>query len=103
MTNYWDADGDFDYEAQYEANQRKKAAATAEWIGYPGMTDAFHHFGLHDKPTEAFTPELLTAMDTWQVLLERIEGTTDEVNAKELRHHHRAIECTILDLIITSA
>ena len=32
MTNFWDADGDFDYEAHYEAGQREKAAATAEGI-----------------------------------------------------------------------
>ncbi len=79
MTNFWDADGDFDYEAHHEAGQRDKAAATAERIGYPGMTDAFHYFGLHDWTGPMFTPELLTAMDTWQVMTERIgyPGMTD--------------------------
>jgi len=95
MTNFWDADGDFDYEAHHEAGERDKAAATAERIGYPGMTDAFHYFGLHDWTSPMFTPELLAAMDTWQVLTERIEAAPADQDIKELQRQAEETARTI--------
>ena len=53
MTNFWDDDGNFNYEAHFEAGEREKAAATAERIGYPGMTDAFYRFGLYGDIDDA--------------------------------------------------
>ena len=85
MMDFWDADGDFDYEAHHEAGQRTKAAQTAERIGYHGMTDAFHYFGLHDWTSPMFTPELLAAMDTWQDLTERIEAAPADQDIKDLQ------------------
>ena len=89
MTNFWDEDGDFDYEAHHEAGQRDQAAATAARIGYPGMADAFYYFGLQGKPDSTFTPELLTALDTWQVQLEKIEAAPAD---QEIKHLQRQTE-----------
>jgi hypothetical protein len=85
MTNFWDEDGDFDYEAYYEAGQRDQAARTAERIGYPGMADAFYYFGLQGKPDSTFTPELLAAIDAWQLQLEKIEAAPADEEIKELQ------------------
>ncbi|MEC3853929.1 hypothetical protein [Paenarthrobacter ureafaciens] len=100
-TNFWDEDGNFDYEAHFEAGEREKATATAERIGYPGMIDTFLHFGLYGAtvPDELFTPELLAAMDTWQVLLETIEVTEDGLDIKTLKRQHETIDRTIHTMI----
>ncbi|WP_395405998.1 hypothetical protein ACHMXB_22905 (plasmid) [Arthrobacter sp. UC242_113] len=91
MTNFWDADGDFDYEAHYEASQRDKAADTAAWIGHPGMTDAIYHFGLQGRANPTFMPELLSALDTWQVQLEKTEAAPAD---QEIKEQHRQTEET---------
>ena len=85
MTNFWDADGDFDYEAHHEAGQRDKAAQTAERIGHAGMADAIYYFGLQDRPEATFTPELLAAMDAWQIQLEKIEASPADEEIKQLQ------------------
>ena len=103
MTNFWDADGDFDYEAHYEAGQREKAAATAEGIGYPGLTEAIHYFGLQCSTESTFTPELVSALDTWQLRVEEIEAAPDTQDVKELQRHTEATECTIRAIIDTPA
>ncbi|MDR7161786.1 hypothetical protein [Arthrobacter sp. BE255] len=92
MTDFWDADGDFDYEAHYEAGQRDKAANTAAWIGHPGMTDAIYYFGLQGGADSTFTPELLSALHTWQVQLEKREAAPADQEIKEL--HRQAEETT---------
>ncbi|MBU8869204.1 hypothetical protein [Paenarthrobacter aromaticivorans] len=99
--SFWNDEGNFDYEAHFEAGEREKAEATAEWIGYPGMTDTFHHFGLYGDSVsdEVFTPELLAAMDTWQVLLETAEITEDELDRKRLEREHETIDRTIHHMI----
>lgn len=83
MTNFWDADGDFDYEAHHEAGQRDKAAETAERIGHPGMADVFYYFGLQDRPEATFTPELLSALETWQIQQEKIEAAPADEEIKQ--------------------
>ncbi|GGV40687.1 MULTISPECIES: hypothetical protein [Paenarthrobacter] len=100
MTDFWDEDDNVDYEAHYESLQREQAAATAERIGYPGMTEAFYRFGLYGNEVadEVFTPELLAAMDTWQVLLELAELTEDEPLRKELEREHETIDRAIHDM-----
>lgn len=100
MTNFWDDDGNFDYEAHFEAGEREKAEATAERIGYPGMIDTFLRFGLYgDVDDTVFTPELLAAMHTWQVLLERAEITEDDIDRKKLEREHETIDRVIHDMI----
>ncbi|UOD83378.1 hypothetical protein [Paenarthrobacter ureafaciens] len=97
MTNFWDEDGTYDWDAHWHAIEREAATKTAEWIGYPGMVDAFHHFGLYgnEVPDEVFTPELLTAMDSWQVLLEKIELTEDELDRRTLQRNYETLDRTI--------
>ncbi|MBP2269218.1 hypothetical protein J3A64_004758 [Pseudarthrobacter sp. PvP004] len=100
MTNFWNEDGDFDYEAQVESIDREKAAVTAERAEYPGMTDAFHRFGLYGGVAdEVITAELLDAMDRWQVLLEKAENTEDDVDRKKLEREHETLERAIHDMI----
>jgi hypothetical protein len=100
VTNFWDDDGNFDYEAHFESGAREKAAATAERIDYPGMTDAFYRFGLYGDIDDAvFTPQLLAAMDKWQVLLEKAELTDDEMDHKTLEREHETIDRTIHNMI----
>ena len=103
MTNFWDADGDFDYEAHYEAGQREKAAATAEGIGYPGLIDAIHYFGLQGSTESTFTPELLSALDAWRLRVEEIEAAPDTQDVKVLQRHTEATELTIRAIIDTPA
>ena len=91
MTNFWDVDGDFDYEAHYEAGQRDKAADTAAWIGHPGMTDAIYYFGLQGRADSTFTPELLSALDTWQVQLEKSEATRKTRKSKSCTDGRRKL------------
>lgn len=101
MTNFWDEDGNYDWDAHWHAIEREAGTKTAEWIGYPGMIDAFHHFGLYgtNVSDEVFTPELLAAMDTWQVLLEKAELTEDEIDHKRLEREHEAIDRAIQAMI----
>ncbi|MGP0225304.1 hypothetical protein [Paenarthrobacter sp. NCHU4564] len=103
MTNLWDEDGDFDYEAHYEAAQRDQAARTAEWIGYPGMADAFYYFGLQGKPDSTFTPELLASMDVWQVQLEKIEAAPADEEIKQLQRKTEEATREILAKIDSTA
>jgi hypothetical protein len=99
MTDFWDADGDFDYEAHYEAGQRDKAADTAAWIGCPGMTDAIYYFGLQGRADSTFTPELLSALDTWQVQLEKSETAPADQEIKELQRQTEEATRAILAMI----
>ncbi|MCD4850569.1 hypothetical protein LN996_07075 [Arthrobacter sp. AK01] len=99
MTDFWDADGDFDYEAHHEAGQRNKATETAQRIGYPAMADAFHYFGLQDRPNSTFTPELLTALDTRQVQLEKIEAAPADEEIKHLQRQAEEATRAILAMI----
>ncbi|WP_454812719.1 hypothetical protein [Paenarthrobacter nitroguajacolicus] len=99
MTDFWDADGDFDYEAHHEAGQRNKAAKTAQRIGYPAMADAFHYFGLQDRPNSTFTPELLAALDTRQVQLEKIEAAAADEEIKHLQRQAEEATRAILEMI----
>ncbi|QHK22664.1 hypothetical protein GU243_24215 (plasmid) [Pseudarthrobacter psychrotolerans] len=101
MTNFWDADGDFDYEAHFEAGQRENAAATAEGIGYPGLTDVIHYFGLQGSTESTFTAELLALLDTWRLRVEEIEAAPDTQDVKELQRHAEAAERTIRAIIDT--
>lgn len=100
-TNFWDEDGNFDYEAHFEAGEREKATVTAVRIGYPGMTDVFYRFGLYGSNVsdEVFTPELLAAMDRWQVLLEKAEVTEDDIDRKKLEREHETIDRAIHHMI----
>ncbi|VXC44512.1 conserved hypothetical protein [Arthrobacter sp. 9V] len=99
MTNFWDEDGDFDYEAHHEAGQRDQAVETAARIGYPGMADAFYYFGLQGKPDATFTPELLTALDTWQVQLKKIEAAPADEEIKDLQRQTEEATNAILTKI----
>ena len=103
MTNFWDADGDFDYEAHYEAGQREHAVATAEGIGYPGLVDAIHYFGLQGSTESTFTPELLALLDTWWLRVDEIESASDIQDVKELQRHAEATERSIRAIIDTPA
>lgn len=49
------------------------------------MTDAFYYFGLQGKPDSTVTPELIAAMDAWQVQLEKIESAPADEEIKELQ------------------
>lgn len=95
MTSFWDSDGDFDYEAHYEAEQRRHAAATAETIAKPHLADAIHHFGLGDNPRSGFTPALLEALEHWQALIDRITATPADQEVKHLTRHAEATASTI--------
>ena len=99
MMDFRDADGDFDYEAHYEAGQRDKAADTAAWIGHPGMTDAIYYFGLQGRANSAFTPELLSALDIWQVQLEKSEAAPADQEIKELHRQTEETTRAILAMI----
>ncbi|MDI2037168.1 hypothetical protein [Paenarthrobacter nitroguajacolicus] len=99
MTDFWDADGDFDYEAHHEAGQRNNAAEAAQRIGHPGMAEAFHYFGLQDRPDSAFTPELLAALDTWQIQLKRIETAPADQETKHLQRQTDETTGAILAMI----
>ena len=99
MTDFWDADGDFDHEAHYEAAQRDKAADTAVWIGHPGMTDAIYYFGLQGRANSTFTPELLSALDIWQVQLEKSEAAPADHEIKELHRQTEETTRAILAMI----
>jgi len=95
-TNFWDADGDFDYEAHYEAGQLENAATVAQSLGAPELAQAIHYFALKDLPRSSFTPELFTALKTWQHLVNEIENAPVVQDVKELRRQAedtgRAIE-----------
>ena len=101
MTNFWDADGNFDHEAHFESFERENAAATAERIGHPGMTHVIYSFGLYGPHVsdDVFTPELLAAMDTWQTLLEKGRATEDEMEHKRLEREYETIDRTIHAMI----
>lgn len=101
MTDFWDADGDFDYEAHYEAGQRDKAAHTAASIGHPAMTEAIYYFGLQGEANSTFTPELLAALDTWQVQIEKSDAAPADQEIKEL--HRQAEETTRAILAIVDS
>lgn len=95
-TNFWDADGDFDYEAHYEAGQLEKAATAAQSLGAPELAPVIHYYALKDLPQVSFTPELLTALKTWQRLVNEIENAPVVQDVKDLRRQAedagRAIE-----------
>ena len=95
-TNFWDADGDFDYEGHYEAGQLENAATVAQSLGAPELAQAIHYFALKDLPQVSFTPELLTALKTWQRLVNEIENAPVVQDVKDLRRQAedagRAIE-----------
>ncbi|MGX5717552.1 hypothetical protein [Arthrobacter sp. MAHUQ-56] len=95
MTSFWDADGDFDYEAHHEVGQRQRAAATAETMAKPHLADAIHHFGLADQPRSGFTPALLEALEHWQALIDRITATPADREVKHLTRHAEAAASTI--------
>lgn len=95
MTSFWDADGDFDYEAHHEAGQRQHAAATAETIAKPDLADAIYHFGLADHPRSGFTPALLEALEHWQALINRITATHADQEVKHLTRHAETTASTI--------
>lgn len=95
MTSLWDADGDFDYEAHYEAEQCRHAAATAETIAKPHLADAIHHFGLANHPRTGFTPALLEALEHWQALINKITATPADQEVKHLNRQAEATASTI--------
>lgn len=95
MTSFWDADGDFDYEAHHEAGQRQRAAATAETIAKPNLAEAIHHFGLADHPRSGFTPALLEAQEHWQDLINQITATPADQEVKHRTRHAEAAASTI--------
>ena len=71
-------------------------ADTAAWIGHPGMTDAIYYFGLQGRANSAFTPELLSALDIWQVQLEKSEAAPADQEIKELHRQTEEITRAIL-------
>jgi len=78
MSDFWDEDGDFDYEAHHNATVARKAAV----IGGPDLADAVAAFGLHNLSAGNFTPELREAMALWCRLADQADGpeSSDETH-----------------------
>lgn len=98
MTNFWDADGNFDYEAHHEALERARADTTAAAIRRPALAAALYHFGLQEEPETTFTPELLSALEEWRTAIAGIETAPALHETKALRRHAEDLERAINQL-----
>lgn len=95
MTDFWDADGDFDYEAHHEALERAAAETTAATIGRPALANAIYQFGLQREPAASFTPDLLSALDEWRDLITSIEAASPLQDVIALRRQAEDLERAI--------
>ncbi|MDJ0460065.1 hypothetical protein PUN71_022915 [Arthrobacter sp. NQ7] len=98
MTDFWDPDGDFDYEAHHEALERAKADTAAATIGRPALAAALYHFGLQREPGPTFTPGLLSALQEWRDLIESIEAAPALQEVKALHRQAEDLERAIHSL-----